>query len=237
MKVEGRPNGNSDLTIELPASASTDVTAGHGDVSVEGLAGASNVTASNGDVKLQGMASSVHVHMSKGDFSAARNRGLGALSMAISATSRSLKLAGTLAMDGEFFGDTHLQQIASSVHFHSSRTELDLARLAGDLTMDSDDLHIGQAVGPLRVITRSKNIECSQISGDVHIENTNGEVNVSAVEPLGNIQITNSSEPVTLTLPPNAGFMISANADGGDLNSEFNLNVNGDDNHHNAAGR
>jgi hypothetical protein len=53
---------------------------------------------------------------------------------------------------------------------------------------------------------------------------------------LGSIQITNSSEPVTLTLPPNAGFTINASTDGGDLNTDFNLNVSGDDNHRNANG-
>ena len=98
--------------------------------------------------------------MSKGDFSAHEIAGSVALDGHVSDVTVS-EVGGTLALDGEFFGDTHLEQIASNVHFHSSRTELDLARLAGELTMDSDDLHIGQAVGPLRIITRSKNIECS----------------------------------------------------------------------------
>jgi DUF4097 and DUF4098 domain-containing protein YvlB len=235
VKVEGRPNGSADLTIELPEGASTDITAGRGDVSVEGLKGASNVTANNGDVKLSGIGASIHVHMNKGDFSAHEIAGSVALDGHVSDVTVS-EVGGSLSLDGEFFGDTHLEQIASNVHFHSSRTELDLARLAGDLTMDSDDLHIGQAVGPLRVITRSKNIECSQVSGDIHIENANGEVNVTAVEPLGSIQITNASDPVTLTLPPNASFLISASTDGGDLNSDFNLNVNGDDHHRTASG-
>jgi DUF4097 and DUF4098 domain-containing protein YvlB len=235
VKVEGRPNGSADLTIELPSGASTDVTAGRGDVAIEGLKGASNVSANNGDVKFDNMGASVHAHMNKGDFSAHEIAGSVALDGHISDVTVS-EVRGTLAMDGEFFGDTHLEQIASSVHFHSSRTELDLARLAGELTMDSDDLHIGQAVGPLRIVTRSKNIECAQISGDVHIENTNGSVDVTAVAPLGGIQIDNSSEPVTLTLPPNAGFNINASTDGGDLNTEFNLNVGGDDNHRTATG-
>jgi DUF4097 and DUF4098 domain-containing protein YvlB len=235
VKVEGRPNGHADLTIELPEGASTDVTAGRGDVSVEGLKGASNVIANNGDVKLSSMGSSIHVHMSKGDFSAHEIAGSVALDGHVSDVTIS-EVGGTLSMDGEFFGDTHLEEIASSLHFHSSRTDLDLARLAGELTMDSDDLHIGQAVGPLRIVTRSKNIECSQISGDVHIENANGEVEVTAVEPLGNIQITNASEPVTLTLPPGAAFNISANTDGGDLNSDFSLNINGDDKRRSANG-
>jgi DUF4097 and DUF4098 domain-containing protein YvlB len=235
VKVEGRNNGHADLTIELPAGASTDITAGRGDVSVEGLKGSSNVTSGSGDVKLSDIGASVHVHMNKGDFSAHDIAGSVALDGHVSDVTVS-EVGGSLSLDGEFFGDTHLEQIASNVHFHSSRTQLDLSRLAGDLTMDSDDLHVGQAVGPLRIITRSKNIECSQISGDVHIENANGEVNVTAVEPLGNIQITNASEPVTLTLPPNAGFSIAASTDGGDLNSDFSLNVNGDDKHRSASG-
>ena len=146
-------------------------------------------------------------------------------------------MAVRFPLDGEFFGDTHLEQIASNVHFHSSRTELDLARLAGDLTMDSDDLHIGQAVGPLRIITRSKNIECSQISGDVHIENTNGEVNVTAVEPLGKHPDHQLERACDLdACPRTRDSSISASTDGGDLNSDFSLNVNGDDNHRTANG-
>jgi len=235
VKVEGRDNGRADLTIELPDGATTDVTAGRGDVSVEGLKGASNVTANHGDVKLSEIGGSVHAHLSRGDFSAHRIAGAVSVDGHLSDVTVS-DVTGTLSLDGEFFGDTHLEQIGSTVHFHSSRTDLDLGRLAGDLTMDSDDLHVGQAVGPLRIVTRSKNIECTEISGDVHIENANGDVDVTAVEPLGNIQINNASDPVTLTLPPNASFSIDATTNGGDLNTDFSLNVTGGDEHRNATG-
>jgi DUF4097 and DUF4098 domain-containing protein YvlB len=235
VRVEGRGNGRADLTIELPEGASTDITAGRGDVSVEGLKGATNVTASRGDVKLSEIGGSAHAHMSKGDFSAHQIAGAVSVDGHMDDVTIS-DVVGSLSLDGDFFGDTHLEQIGSTVHFHSSRTDLDLGRLAGDLTMDSDDLHVGQAVGPLRIVTRSKNIECTQISGDVHIENSNGEVSVTAVEPLGNIQIDNSSDPVTLTLPPNAGFSIEAQTNGGDLNTDYSLNVTGGDEHRNATG-
>ncbi len=235
VRVEGRNNGRADLTIELPAGAATDVTAGRGDVSVEGLKGSSNVNANHGDVKLTGIGGTVHVHMNKGDFSAHEIAGNVSLDGHVDDVTVS-EIAGNVMLEGEFFGDTHLEQVASNVHFHSSRTDMEMARLAGDLTMDSSDLHIGQATGPLRVVTRSKNIECTQISGDIHIENANGEVSVTAVEPLGNIQINNASDGVTLTLPPNAGFSINAQTDGGDLNTDFTLNVNGSDEHHTANG-
>jgi hypothetical protein len=233
--VEGRNNGRVDLTIELPNGASTDVNAGRGDVSVDGLKGASNVNANRGDVKLSEIGGSAHVHMSKGDFSAHQIGGAVTLDGHYSDVTIS-EIHGSLSMDGDFFGDIHIEQIGSTLHFHSSRTDMEVARLAGELTMDDDDLHIGQAVGPLRVVTYSKNIECSQVSGDVHIENRNGEVSVTAVEPLGNIQITNASDPVTLTLPPDANFTINASTDNGDFNSDFTLNVSGSDERHNANG-
>jgi len=235
VKVEGRNNGRVLLTIELPAGASTDVTAGRGDVSVDGLKGSTNVISGRGDVKVSSIGGSVHVHMTKGDFSAHEIAGAVSLDGHLGDVTIS-EVSGRLSLDGDFFGDTHLEQIASTVHFHSSRTDLDLGKLAGDLTMDSDDLHVGQAVGPLRIVTRSKNIDCSEISGDVHIENENGEVTVNAVEPLGNIQINNASDPVTLTLPPNSGFSINATTNGGDLNTDFSLNVTGGDEHRNANG-
>ena len=235
VSVENRNNAHADLTIEIPQGASADITAGHGDVSVDGLKGASNVNSSHGDVKLSSIGGSSHVHMSKGDFSAHEIGGAVSLDGHFGDVTIS-ELGSSLTMDGEFFGDVHIEQIGSTLHFHSSRTDMEVGRLAGDLTMDSDDLHIGQAVGPLRVVTHSKNIECSQVSGDVHIENSNGEVTVTAVAPLGNIQITNASEPVTLTLPPNANFSINATTNGGDLNTDFGLNVSGSDEHHSASG-
>lgn len=235
VNVEGRNNGRADLTIELPQGAGTDITAGRGDVSIDGLKGPSNVNANRGDVKLSGMGSSVHAHMNKGDFSAHEIAGAVTVDGHLSDVTVS-EVAGSLSLDGDFFGDTHLEQIASTVHFHSSRTDLALGKLAGDLTMDSDDLHVGQAVGPLRIMTHSKNIDCSQISGDILIENSNGEVSVTAVEPLGNIQINNASDPVTLTLPPNAEFSINATTDNGDFNTDFNLNSSGSDQRHVVSG-
>jgi DUF4097 and DUF4098 domain-containing protein YvlB len=235
IRVEGRNNARADLTIELPEGASADITAGRGDVSVEGLKGNSNILADRGDVKLTSVGGNVHVHMNKGDFSAHEIGGNVTIDGHIDDVTVS-EISGNVVLDGEFFGDTHLEQVSSNVHFHSSRTDMEMARLAGDLTMDSDDLHIGQAVGPLRIVTRSKNIECTQVSGDIHIENANGEVSVTPVPPLGNIQIVNSSDPVTLTLPPNAGFSINAQTDGGDLNTDYSLYVSGSDQHRTANG-
>ena len=51
--------------------------------------------------------------------------------------------------------------------------------------MDSGDLTANQASGPVRIVTRSKNIDLSQVAGDLHIENSDGDVNVVAAVPAG----------------------------------------------------
>src|ERR1700743_2212910 len=63
-------DGHADLTIEIPKGAVPSVTAAHGDVTFEGLAGPANVNAARGDVKADNIAGQVHAHMGKGDFSA-----------------------------------------------------------------------------------------------------------------------------------------------------------------------
>ena len=62
--------GSADLTIQLPASASITVHAGHGDISVNGINGALNVDSGHGDIALNNIGSAVVAKMSEGDFSA-----------------------------------------------------------------------------------------------------------------------------------------------------------------------
>jgi hypothetical protein len=229
LSVEGRNNARVDLTVEVPATATTVVNAGHGDVTIEGLKASSDVTASHGDVKFDNMGANIHARMDHGDFSAHQVTG----DVTVDGHSGDVTLSeikGKVNLDGEFFGDTHLEQVSSAVHFHSSRTDLEVPKLLGDLTMDSSDLNISQPVGPIRVVTRSKDIDISQLAGDAHIENNNGDVTVTSVMPLGNIQISNRTGDISVTVPENASFSVSASNADGDLNTDFPITTtsNGD---------
>lgn len=234
--------GRADLTIEVPKSSIIGVTAGHGDVTMEGLDGAANVTARHGDVKLDGMRSNVTAHLgqgrysNRGDFSAHAIDGDITLDGAVNDLTIS-EVKGKVLLTGEYFGDTHLERIAKGVHFHSSRTDMELASLSGDVTMDSDDLHIAQVAGPLRIVTGHKDIDASQIAGDIDIENKDGDVNVQPASPLGNIHIDSKNRPITVTMPPGSNFSLSGRANHGDLNTDYNLNVGGSDENHSVSGQ
>ena len=220
LSVEGRNNSRVDLTVELPPGASTVVNAGRGDVTIEGLKTGSDVTASHGDVKFDNMGGNVHARMDHGDLSA--HQIIGDVTIDGHAGDVTLSdVKGNVTLDGEFFGDTHLEQVGSAVHFHSSRTDLAIQKLLGDMTMDSSDLNLNQAVGPVRIVTRSKDIDVSQLTGDAHIENNNGDVNFTAAIPLGNLQISNRTGNISITVPENASFAVTASNADGDLHTDF----------------
>ena len=228
--VPSRGGTGVDLTLEVPEASYLTVNAGHGDVSVEGLKNNADVTNAHGDVKFDSMAGDVHAHVSGGDFSAHAIGG----QVFVNGHAGDLTLSevkGPAVLDGEFFGDTHLEQMGSSIHFHSTRSTIDLPKLGGDLTLDSDNLTANQIGGPARIVTHGKNIDLMQTAGDVRIENADGDVNVTAAAQLGNVQIVNRTGALTLTIPENANFAISANTtDDDDLETDFPLNVitNGD---------
>jgi DUF4097 and DUF4098 domain-containing protein YvlB len=228
LSVESRNNARVDLTVELPATSSTVVNAGHGDITIEGLKAASDVTASHGDVKFDGIGANIHARMDHGDLSAHQVAG----DVTVDGHAGDVTLSeikGNVTLDGEFFGDTHLEQIGSAVRFHSSRSDLTIPKLSGDLTMDSSDLNVSQASGGVRIVTRSKDIDLSQLTGDAHIENNNGDVNVTAAAPLGNIQVSNRTGNITVTVPENASFAVTASNADGDLHTDFPISVNSSD--------
>lgn len=209
LTVPGRNNARVDLTIEAPPGATLNVNAPHGDISIEGLTGNADVTADHGDVKFDTIGGNVHARMAHGDFSAHQVGGHAYIDGHGGDVTVS-DIKGGVAISGEFFGDTHIEQAGAAVRFHSSRSQIDMAGLGGDFTMDSGDLTINQPAGPLRIVTHSKDIEITHLTGEAHIENSNGDVNVTTAEPLGNIDIANHIGGISVTMPENASFSVNA---------------------------
>ncbi len=229
VRVDSNNSGKSDLSLEIPRDASVDVTTSHGDVTIAGCRGSVNVNSGHGDVKFDDLSANAHARMAKGDFAAHAIQGDLSLDGSMDDVTIS-DVRGKVLLEGNFFGDTHLEHISSPVHFHSSRTDIELARIDGDLTMDSGDLHANTVVGPTNISTRSKDIDLTQIYGDVHVQNSNGSVKLASAAPLGQVQIENHNGEVRLQVPPSASFTIDARATHGAIESDFGLPSSGDDN-------
>jgi DUF4097 and DUF4098 domain-containing protein YvlB len=222
VKSDSNSSGRINLTITVPKRARVTVETGKGDVTAAGLGAGLNVTA-RGDVHLSEIDGSVEAHFSKGnhDFSAHNLQGDLNIDGNLNDITFS-EIKGKVTQNGEILGDVHMENVSGSIHLHTTVTELEVAALPGDLTFNSNDLRVNEAKGPVRVVTRSKDIDLNQIYGDSYVETRNGHI---SVEPAGayGVDAKNNKGDVEVTLPPNASATVTARTHNGDIVSDYSI--------------
>ncbi|MEO6965449.1 MAG: DUF4097 family beta strand repeat-containing protein, partial [Acidobacteriaceae bacterium] len=182
------------------------------------------INSNRGDVQLTSIVGPVHVTMHRGDFSASNLQSDLILNGRMNDVTLS-QVTWSSTLNGDFFGDVHLEHLVGSLRFHSSRADIQLAQLAGSVSLDSGNLEVENATGPVSVSTRAKNITLHNIRGDVQASNANGSIEISALDPLGAMNIENRNGSVQVTVPEDAKFSVQGSAADGHVNTDFNLSV------------
>jgi DUF4097 and DUF4098 domain-containing protein YvlB len=230
VKSESNTSGRLNLTVTVPKSVRVTVNAGHGDVTAAGLGAGLNLTTSHGDVHLNSIAGSVEVHFPNGhhDFSAHQVDGDLTSDGDINDLTLS-EIKGKITQTGEILGDVHIENVGGPIHLHTSVTDLQVAGLPGDLTLNSDDLRVTEATGQVRVTTHSKDVDLSQIYGDTYVQDRDGRV---SLEPAGNygVDAKNSKGDIELSLPPSASATVNARTHNGDIVSDYPIPTMDDEN-------
>ena len=222
-----------DLTVTVPDFAQTTVSAGHGDVHVTALKSPVSVTANNGDVDVNNIEGAVTAHIDHRDSSFSANTISGDVSMKGNADDLNLSgITGTVTLEGDFYGDTHLEHITGATVFRTSRTNLSFAKLNGVIDISPEaELTGDQIAGPMVLTTRSRNITLQHVAGDLSVTNSNGSVDLTSASPLADVFVNNRSGAVTLTVPEDSGFRVDATTTEGDISNDFGLSTTGTDGH------
>jgi DUF4097 and DUF4098 domain-containing protein YvlB len=130
---------------------------------------------------------------------------------------------GGVRLNGDFFNDIRLSKISKTAEFKSARSDITLASVPGDLEISGDSLRATDISGPMRFVTRSKDIHLEGVTGDVEVENANGDIEVRQANklPIGKMVLTGKHGDITVILPANAGFQVDATTHKGDISSDF----------------
>lgn len=224
----GNQRGRVNLNLTVPATAHVSVNAGRGDVTVSGLKAGIDINAQRGDTHLSEINGPVVAHFShsRHDFSAHQVNG----DITADGNTNDVTLSevkGRVTINGEIFGDVHIENVSGGVKIHTSITDLDIAALPGDMTLDSDDLRVNEAIGAVQVNTHAKDIDLNQIYGDTSVQNRDGTI---AIEPAGAyaVDARNNKGDVEITLPPNGAGNVNGRTHNGDVVTDFALSVTGD---------
>ncbi|HWY08206.1 MAG TPA: DUF5668 domain-containing protein [Candidatus Acidoferrales bacterium] len=210
-----------DLEVAIPKKAVLSIKTDMGDVSVTGISADVGITDMKGDVDVRGTTGDVNVEMRKGDTKVSGTKG----DVKVSGKGGEIEVndtTGSLTVEGEFYGPVRADKAGKGVRMVSSKTDLTLSALAGHMEVGSGNMDIVDAPGNLSLRTRDSEINVENPGGKVNIDNRNASIGVrfSSV-PKEDVQITNSSSEIALTVPGSASFEIVADCRNCEISSEF----------------
>ncbi|HTA58781.1 MAG TPA: DUF5668 domain-containing protein [Candidatus Baltobacteraceae bacterium] len=210
-----------DLEVAIPKKSVLSVKTDKGDVTVSGISGDVVITDMTGDVDVRGTAGDVNVEMRKGDAKISGTKG----DVKISGKGGEIEVndtTGSLTVEGDFYGPIRADKAVKGVRMVSSKTDLTLSALAGHFETGSGNMDIVDAPGNLSLRTRDSEINVENPGGKVSIDNRNASVGVRfSSAPKEDVQITNSSSEIALTVPSGASFDITADCRNCEIGSEF----------------
>jgi len=210
-----------DMDIAVPKKAALTIHDDHGDVSGSDMGKPVIVSTTTGDVEVRDTGGDVAVDTQRGDIKVSDTKG----NVKIGGRGGEVNVSGTtgaLTVDGEFRGPVRADKIAKGVRMVNQRTDLTISQLAGHMEAGPGSLEIADAPGSLALRTNSYDISIENAIGKMKVENRNGNVEVRFSQPpKEDIEITNSSSPITLILPESSTFEIGADCHSCDIDSEF----------------
>ena len=221
----------TDLEIYVPKKVAVDIAGRRGDVNVSGREAEVKVSSSQGDVVLDQITGNVTTQQNKGSFRISQITGN------VTANGRfddlvAMDVTGGVIVNGDVFGEVKLSKISKGVQFHSSRTDLELARLDGDLDLDSHDLRASNVIGPTTLNVRAKDVNLESITGPIHIQGEKSDISLQVGEklPLGQIEVSTNTGDVRVTLPSKATFQIQGSTNHGGATTDFSELATSDNN-------
>jgi DUF4097 and DUF4098 domain-containing protein YvlB len=210
-----------DLEVHVPKRSSVNLWTDRGAVQVTGLAGSVTAHGERGEIEIRDTGGDVSVEQARGDVHIVGARG----NVKLSGKGGQIEIAdvnGEAVVEGEFYGPIRIEKAARGARFISRRTDLTITQLAGRIDTGSGRLEISNAPGNLTLATRKYDVVLENVTGRVHIENRDGDVQLRFSQPpREEVEVTNASGSIELVLPPTSTFEVQAETRKGDIECEF----------------
>ena len=210
-----------DLDVTIPKKTPLDIKNEKGDISVADVANNLGISSRKGDIELSDIGGNVTLDTQGGDTRISDIKG----DVKISGKGGEINVTnatGGLTVNGEFYGPIRAEKVLKGVRFISHRSDFTLSQLTGHMSIESGNFEVVDAPGNLALRTSSADVSIENPGGRVNIDNRNGNIDVRySNAPKDDIQITNSSSEITLSLPSNTSFEIVGDCHSCDISNEF----------------
>jgi len=213
---------SDDLEITLPRRLAIEVRGRQGDYEISDIAGDVQLTGSRGDVRLNRVGGNARVEVNRSDLVRAVDI-KGRLDVQGQGSDLYLEnVGGQVTINGAFSGSLDFKNLAKPLQFEGTRnTELHVQAVPGHINMDLSQFDGNGLVGPMRLVTRSRDVKLSQFTESLTLDTERGNIELEPGLPIASIDARSGNGNIELALPDKAVFQLNATAMRGDATNDF----------------
>jgi DUF4097 and DUF4098 domain-containing protein YvlB len=224
-QAENGNSGDSDvetnLNVQLPAQSVVTAQTSHGDIKLAGMKAPVTVDSQSGDLDMHDVTGDVTATMNHGDTHIDAVKGNIRLDGHGGEVDLS-NVSGDVTIQGDFYGPIRVNNIQKTTRYTSSRSNLTIGPLSGEMEMDSGDLNASDVSGIFTLTTENKDVTLDNVSGRIDLTDKRGDISIHFEQPPSNdVRIADESGNIDITLPAHSNFVISAISRNGDIDNAF----------------
>jgi len=220
---------SDDIEVTVPKAMAVEAHGRRGDFEVADVDGDVDLGGARGDVRLNRLGGNARVEVSHSDTIRAADV-KGRIDLQGGGSDLSLEnVQGQVTINGAFTGTLDFKNLAKPLQFEGARnTELHAEAVPGSISMDMGEFTANGLVGPVRLITRSRDIKIGRFSQAMTIETEHGNIELEPSLPVPAIDARSGTGNIELTLPEKAAFQLNATAERGDATNDFGPQIQKD---------
>jgi DUF4097 and DUF4098 domain-containing protein YvlB len=131
-------------------------------------------------------------------------------------------VTGPVTVTGAYVGALEFRNLARPLHLEGERVEVEAAAVPGSINMDLGSLTAKKLMGPVRLVTQSRDVHLEDFTDSLDLESVRGDVEIQPAHvPLPHIEARSGAGQIELVLPEKAGFQLQATAQRGEAINDY----------------
>ena len=221
-KISHARRVSCDLEVTVPHNATIEGRGTYGDYDVTDVAGSVDIASGNAGVRLTNIGGSAKVDLQRSDVVRAVDvKG----DVNIEGRGADIELenvSGQVTVSGSYSGTLQFKNLSKPLHLESRNTDLKVEKVPGTITMDLGDFTGTNLIGPVRLVTRSKDIHLEDFTQSLELETERGDIDLKPGKvPVAKIDARSRSGNIDLELPESAKFELRATTNRGEAHNEY----------------
>lgn len=220
-RASGLRRVSEDMEITVPKGASIEAHGRDGDFDIHDIDGTVDITSERAGVRLENLGGPARLDLTRSDIVRAVNL-KSSLDLKGSGSDIDLEqIGGPVTINGFYTGNVEFHNLNGSIHLTGPQTEFSAEGVPGDVRMPLRNFNASNLVGPVHVQSRMRDVQISDFSNALDLSVDTGDIDLRPSAPLARMDVHARTGNITLELPKNAQFALTASTGIGTVINEY----------------